>query len=388
MYEEAGGILFLFLEQPMHPGAGVSVGHVDLPIQREVHTGYPMVQSSGVKGSLREAVKNRGLLSDKLLSGKTKIDWIFGPENSAESRAAIVVTDARTLLFPVKSARGVFGWITSPHALARLAADIRAGSPDGGATAGTGSNGSGANHQSDGNTSQVETTSDDPRDPAETTSSQPPADNAAAGTVSSAFLAALENLSRESLAGTTSGTEQALWSEGSCLEIANRVILEDRVFERGGQENGIADAFSTVTTILSQQAIANQPYFSEQIREKTTIVPEDAFRDFVRFSTQIETHVKIGKNGTVEETGPWDEELIPAETLMYCLVGFQGTDQQPGKDALETFTRDVTNKLRHLQIGGDATLGRGITAMRFVPMADLLAATGAEAQAESNGGEA
>lgn len=381
MYEEAGGILFLFLKQPMHPGAGVSVGHVDLPIQREVHTGYPMVQSSGVKGSLREAVKNRELLSDE------EIERIFGPKDRPDSRAAIVVTDARTLLFPVKSAAGVFSWISSPHALARLAADIRAGSPNGGA-AGTDSNGSGANQHSDGNTSQVETASDDPRDPAETTSSQPPADNAAPGTVSSAFLAALENLSREPLAGTTSGTEQALWSEGSCLEIANHVILEDRVFERGRQENEIADAFSTVTTILSQQAIANQPYFSKQIQEKTTIVPEDAFRDFVRFSTQIETHVKIGKNGTVEETGPWDEELIPAETLMYCLVGFQGTDQQPGKDALETFTRDVTNKLHHLQIGGDATLGRGITAMRFVPMADLLAATGAESQAESNGGEA
>lgn len=374
MYEEASGILFLFLEQPMHPGAGVSVGHVDLPIQREVHTGYPMVQSSGVKGSLREAVKNR-----KLLANSSEMDWIFGPENAADSRAAIVVTDARTLLFPVKSAAGVFGWVTSPHALARLAVDLRAGSPNGGSAAGSNPKKAGANQQPAGDDSQAGSTGNEPGDP-------PPSDGAAAGTVQSAFLAALENLSRVPLGATKSGADQALWPGNSCLAISERVILEDRVFEQAGQGSGVPNDFATATGVLSQKAIANQDYFSKEIPNRTLIVPDGAFRDFVRFSTQIETHVKIGPNGTVADTGPWDEELIPSETLMYCLIGFQGMDQKPGQDAFKAFTREVTNKLGHLQIGGDATLGRGISAIRFVSIPDLLAATVPEPDGKSNGG--
>lgn len=380
MYEDASGILFLFLEQPMHPGAGVSVGHVDLPIQREVHTGYPMVQSSGVKGSLREAVEIRKLLTD------AEMNWLFGPKNSAESRSAIVVTDARTLLFPVKSARGVFAWITSPHALARLAADLRAGSPNGGIGGGQYPTSGGAIQQPAGDDSQTESTADDPGDPEEQSGDQPPPGGAAARrTAQSAFLAALENLSRVPLGNSNSGNEPALWPEGSFLEIANKVIFEDRVFVKPETTNGINDLTAT-TSILSQQAIAKQSFFADQIRNKTAVVPDGAFRDFVRFSTQIETHVKIGPNGTVADTGPWDEELIPAETLMYCLVGFQGTDQKPGKDALAKFTSAIMSKLQHLQIGGDATLGRGITAMRFVPMPDLLKATASQPPSKSNGG--
>ena len=38
---------------PLHAGSGQAVGAVDLPIQRERHTGWPHVQASGVKGAFR-----------------------------------------------------------------------------------------------------------------------------------------------------------------------------------------------------------------------------------------------------------------------------------------------------------------------------------------------
>ena len=46
-------ILFIFAETPLHAGTGSGLGAVDLPIQRERSTGYPIVQASGLKGALR-----------------------------------------------------------------------------------------------------------------------------------------------------------------------------------------------------------------------------------------------------------------------------------------------------------------------------------------------
>jgi len=38
----------------LHPGTGQNTGVVDLPIQREVHTEFPVYAASGFKGSLRD----------------------------------------------------------------------------------------------------------------------------------------------------------------------------------------------------------------------------------------------------------------------------------------------------------------------------------------------
>ncbi|MGI6558009.1 MAG: hypothetical protein ACOX20_03310 [Limnochordia bacterium] len=35
------GVLFLYGQSWLHPGAGASTGAIDLPVQREVHTKYP-----------------------------------------------------------------------------------------------------------------------------------------------------------------------------------------------------------------------------------------------------------------------------------------------------------------------------------------------------------
>src|SRR5437660_1291383 len=45
--------LYLYTETPLHAGAGSGLSSIDLPIQRERTTQYPLIQSSGVKGKLR-----------------------------------------------------------------------------------------------------------------------------------------------------------------------------------------------------------------------------------------------------------------------------------------------------------------------------------------------
>lgn len=118
-------VMFIYTESSLHCGSGSSLGVVDLPIQREKYTDYPVCQASGVKGVVREWFENKyGKDDDKVI--KT-----FGPDFSnrgSDSEAfagAATFTDARILLFPVRSLNGVFAYTTSRFALSRLKRDLQ-----------------------------------------------------------------------------------------------------------------------------------------------------------------------------------------------------------------------------------------------------------------------
>ena len=50
---EATQLVFYSCLSPVHMGAGSAVGAIDNPIQREVHTRYPVIAGSGLKGAVR-----------------------------------------------------------------------------------------------------------------------------------------------------------------------------------------------------------------------------------------------------------------------------------------------------------------------------------------------
>lgn len=116
------GSLFTFYTlTPLHAGSGDSAGAIDLPVQREKHTGFPAVFSSSMKGSLRCFAEG------KWFKDKARIEKIFGKEGVADKDSAagtIVFTDAKILLFPVRASKGVFKWVTCPLVLERLRRDI------------------------------------------------------------------------------------------------------------------------------------------------------------------------------------------------------------------------------------------------------------------------
>jgi CRISPR-associated protein Cmr4 len=60
----------------------------------------------------------------KLIKMDEAISLTFGPEQGDEHAGALGFTDARLLLFPVKSMKGVFAWITCPKVLERFRKDL------------------------------------------------------------------------------------------------------------------------------------------------------------------------------------------------------------------------------------------------------------------------
>lgn len=115
---QATAILGLVAETPIHAGVGQMVGVIDLPIQRESHTGWPCVYGSAVKGALRTKAE-----------GNAWIEEVFGPPSSggaanpSDHGGALSVADARLLLLPVRSLTTHFKWVACPALLERFQND-------------------------------------------------------------------------------------------------------------------------------------------------------------------------------------------------------------------------------------------------------------------------
>lgn len=125
--QQEAALLFIHAQSPLHPGSGTALGTVDLPVQRERHTQWPIIPGSTLKGILRDACRRAGGNDGDLFAA-------FGPDTSEADKhaGALSVTDARILAFPVRSLRGVFAWVTSPAVLERLSRDAELACGDGG----------------------------------------------------------------------------------------------------------------------------------------------------------------------------------------------------------------------------------------------------------------
>lgn len=122
----AAALLYLHAQTGLHPGSGATVGVVDLPVQRERHTQWPVIPATSLKGVLRDACRRK---SEKAAKDADNDDFVvdaFGPptENASDHAGALAVTDARILAFPVRSLKGVFAWVTCPAVLERLGRDL------------------------------------------------------------------------------------------------------------------------------------------------------------------------------------------------------------------------------------------------------------------------
>lgn len=136
---------------PLHIGAGQGLGHVDLPIVREAHTNFPYIPGTSLKGALRnleinQVARARGEKPSQVeekLTDKDKFDpedrdivrlaKIFGTagevaEHNKEAlekgkevgAGKVLFSDAFIVLFPVKSAKGIFSLTTCPYVINRF----------------------------------------------------------------------------------------------------------------------------------------------------------------------------------------------------------------------------------------------------------------------------
>lgn len=297
---EATRMLFIYVETPLHAGTGRGLGAVDLPIQRERTTQYPIVQASSIKGKLRAEAEAKGKAGQGITPEEVKI--IFGPgtgDNAADHAGALSTGDARILLFPVRSLAGVFAWVTSVDALARF---------------------------------QRET--------------------------------AMVKLDPDWKEITEPGKEEALVN-GNVLKAGDSVVLEE--FSFTPKQDKVTETIGAWLATNALPGSKEYDYWRKALPQKLCILHEDAFRDFVRYGTEVQTHIKLDpKTKTVEGGMLWTSESLPVDTLLYAPLMATKSRANGNKLDAESILKKIDDlKLTRTQLGGDETTGQGMVALRI-----------------------
>jgi CRISPR-associated protein Cmr4 len=338
----ANALLFIHAQTSLHPGTGTALGTVDLPIQRERHTGWPNIAGSSIKGIIRDTCRERiaARLPEQdqvtLDDGKPR-NWsrrkradhdpeltaVFGPPTGqAEDHAgAISITDARILAFPVRSAKSVFAWVTCPSVLGRWSRDAKLAGED--------------------------------------------------VAVNDAALKPLND---------GDGTGRAFTPAGSPLVIDDggqkKLLLEEYDFVVDSAGDKIA---ATVASCFADHAVADE-FTKARLRQHLVILPDTEFTHFVRHATEVAARIGLDyETKTVSGGALFYEEFLPAETLLYAVVLAGGSRRRFSKDQANERRRSVEmsdtevlafvrNQLPSpsiLQIGGNETIGKGLCAVRL-----------------------
>lgn len=118
-------LLYLYAESPVHTGAAGSLEAIDLPVQREAATGYPVIWGQSLKGALRQAAR------EAWGEDAPRVGAVFGSaikgtgEEGGTTPGTLAVGDAQLVAMPVPTLRRTFAWLTSELALGRLARKYR-----------------------------------------------------------------------------------------------------------------------------------------------------------------------------------------------------------------------------------------------------------------------
>lgn len=309
---EATRLVFYYAVTPVHMGAGSAIGAIDNPIQREVHTQHPSFAGSGLKGALRHHF-NRVWPGERDKKSEGLIGRIFGPAtNASDFAGAFSLSDAQLVVLPVRSLKGAYVYATSPLALARVKR-----------------------------------------------------------------LAALAGIAPAwKVPAVPEG--HALTASDQCLA-TGRLVLE--AFEFPHHAGASGDCAAIANWLANQVFADSADFFAEKLRADLVILNDSDFSHFARHGMVVEPHVRIDdESGTADDGGLFYTENLPPETLMLGLA--QASVEQRKKDSerrqdeldadavLATVFESREGRPgiggKPLQIGGDATTGRGLVLVRTV----------------------
>ncbi len=136
------------------------------------------------------------------------------------------------------------------------------------------------------------------------------------------------------------------------------VILEDLAVTR--EEN------PDLTKTLAQTFETLAPQV-----ERLLLISDQHFSFLVRTATEVQAQIAIDPATGTTKTGSLRyQELLPADSVLYTLVFIAGerTAKENGRLLPEVIQDCLCRAVsRHIQMGGDMTLGRGLLEVRWLP---------------------
>ena len=303
MFEQKAA-LFLYTVSPVHMGAGTATGLIDNPIQRERHTNHPSFAGSGIKGAVRHAweqlVDASPLGEEEKSRTKKMLNLVFGPDsgNGDPYAGAVSFGDAQLVVMPVRSLKNGYVYATCPQALARAQRLLQ-------------------------------------------------------------------------LTGTEADWNMPQVGEGRCLLINPELLSDEKLhleaFEYEAMPLREAEGLKAIADRLAALAVPPDKayrFFRDKLRQDLVVLNDTDFAWFSENATLVEPHVRIDETtGAAAKGGLFYTENLPPESLLIAPVMASQT-RSGGEERMEA--GQVMARIRNvldnclLQLGGDATTGRGM----------------------------
>ena len=281
-------VYWLHALTPTHAGVGRGVGYIDLPIDRDEVTGWPLIRGSSFKGVWadyhRATEDNRK--SDQLL----KIAFGYQPKDGTEGNSgSLIPTDARIVCLPVRSFRGTFAWCTSALALRLLRRTLRS--------------------------------------------------------------AGLRNrrlfpIRRPRRTRTPKSRGRCSMPRKRCwLTRTGQYTSKTSTFQ--GAQN---DATTAWAEAIAAWVFPGDKAWQDVFKKRFAVLPDVVFDFLTETGTEVHTRVKIDdETKTVADKALWTEESLPAETI---LAGVVACDRVFGKNGAEIKEADLLEQFtRHKDTG-------------------------------------
>jgi len=178
------------------------------------------------------------------------------------------------------------------------------------------------------------------------------------------------------LLGAPVGWQIPQVDEGRCV-LANRDLLsrEDRLhLEAFEYEATVSQDLPSLAADLADKALLpgnGHDFFRTKLGRDLVVLSDTDFGYFAEHATVVEPHVRINEaTGTADDGGLFYTENLPPESILIAPLLASQTRTRRKEDAMDAqgVMLKLKNLLDHkvLQVGGDATTGRGLVTLKIL----------------------
>lgn len=294
--------ILLYCESGLHAGAGAQLSHIDMPIQRSHTTDFPKIDGGTFKGAMREAYeKKAGIVKDI----HTSIHHYFGYDADAAKYQGL------NFKVEEKDYQGCI-LFQDVHLLFFPVKSQK------------------------GTFAWI--------------------------TCPEVYAHFYQNMVRCAKSdGLPKSLNAHTLSPSESLMYSGNIGLEEYIFKNFKEDTKLKAVSQWISNLLFNNTENTYKYLADKLETSIVVLDNQIFKHFVTRHTEVITRNKIdNQTGTVSNTGLFNEEYLPENSILYTLVGFEDQFAVNGKkkDAVQEFFS--TYLPDYMQLGANETIGKGI----------------------------
>lgn len=139
----------------------------------------------------------------------------------------------------------------------------------------------------------------------------------------------------------------------------NTIALEDLDIQ-SKQSNNAQDWAQFIAKQLYPDGVTNAQEWREEFIKRFVVVPDNIFSFLADTATEIRTRIRIDREtGIVQEGALWVEENLPAESVLWGVLGVSQSRDKHTKMSEKQLAQLLPKEEINIKIGGKQTVGRG-----------------------------